>query len=207
MFFYNVKAWPSLEITRLDKILKVTLLRLVPRRVRPNQLTALRLLMIPVVAALLVYGKYQTGLPLFLLAALTDLADGAMARTRNQVTDWGTLYDPIADKLLIGITAAIMMFTFLHWSIPLAIIGVELCLIGGTIFESRRLTVNIRPNIWGKWKGFFQFLGLTLLIAYALYSTPVFLKAAWYILLTAIGFGVVSLVAYKRRLMAEASNA
>jgi CDP-diacylglycerol--glycerol-3-phosphate 3-phosphatidyltransferase len=73
----------------------------------PNVLTGLRLLAVPLVAAVLVVsGDTARGrawaLGLFLAASLTDLADGWLARRLDQCTDFGALADPIADKALVG---------------------------------------------------------------------------------------------------------
>jgi CDP-diacylglycerol--glycerol-3-phosphate 3-phosphatidyltransferase len=79
----------------------------------PNALTGLRLLAVPVLGAVLVVsGDTSRGrwiaLALFVAASLTDVADGWLARRRNQCTDFGALVDPIADKALIA-TALVCM--------------------------------------------------------------------------------------------------
>ena len=68
-----------------------TILRAFPRRVTPNQVTMFRFIATPIVLYLLVVGYYGWGLAAFLIAACSDAIDGALARTRNQVTDWGKL--------------------------------------------------------------------------------------------------------------------
>ena len=69
----------------------------------PNRLSILRILLVPVlVAVLLTKGENweYIGLAVFLLASLTDVLDGYIARRRGQVTQLGKLLDPAADKLL-----------------------------------------------------------------------------------------------------------
>ncbi len=82
----------------------------------PNALTLLRIFFVPVLVALLVQEKLQlqfgpwslsnelVALGVFLVAAVTDLLDGYLARRWNQITTVGMLLDPIADKLLISST-------------------------------------------------------------------------------------------------------
>ncbi len=71
----------------------------------PNFLTGLRILAVPVLIWLLASDGDSARVwatAVFLIAALTDLIDGAVARRRNQITSFGKLADPIADKALIG---------------------------------------------------------------------------------------------------------
>ena len=73
-----------------------------------NQLTILRMLLIPAFVILLVYGYRGWALVTFLTAALTDLLDGLIARIAGQKTDLGAWLDPMADKLLL-VTMFIML--------------------------------------------------------------------------------------------------
>ncbi len=66
-----------------------------------NQLTILRMLLIPAFVILLVYGYRGWALVTFLAAAATDLLDGLIARIAGQKTDLGAWLDPMADKLLL----------------------------------------------------------------------------------------------------------
>src|ERR671923_2125113 len=72
----------------------------------PNQLTVLRILLIPVFVLLLVYDVRVYALIVFLLTCISDLLDGYIARTWRQQTTLGTFLDPIADKLLMVTTFA-----------------------------------------------------------------------------------------------------
>ena len=73
-----------------------------------NQLTLLRMLLIPVFALCLLYGKPGWALATFIVAALTDLFDGLVARLSGSSTTLGAWLDPMADKLLI-ITTFVML--------------------------------------------------------------------------------------------------
>src|SRR3989339_879810 len=85
-----------------DHIMRYTFVPLVPRFVTPNMITIARMVLIPFILYFLFSNEYGIGVPLFLFAAFTDALDGSVARLRHQVTEWGTFYDPLADKLLIG---------------------------------------------------------------------------------------------------------
>lgn len=77
-----------------------------------NKLTMLRVFMIPaflIVLYLGFEGSRYVGMGIFILASLTDFLDGYIARSRNQVTDFGKFMDPLADKVLV--VAALVWFT------------------------------------------------------------------------------------------------
>lgn len=81
-----------------------------------NKLTLLRMILIPVFVVICYLNfplHHIAALVIFILASLTDMLDGKIARKYNMVTDFGKFLDPIADKLLV--TAAMMMFVAWHW--------------------------------------------------------------------------------------------
>ena len=85
----------------------------------PNKLTVLRLILVPIfVVIMMVFDAVwasATGLALFIIASLTDMLDGKIARKHNLVTDFGKFMDPLADKfMVIG-----AMFVILYRSLNL----------------------------------------------------------------------------------------
>lgn len=73
-----------------------------------NQLTLLRLLLIPVFVIAIVYGRFGWALVAFATAGLTDALDGLVARRANQKTSLGAWLDPAADKLLLVTTFIVL---------------------------------------------------------------------------------------------------
>jgi cardiolipin synthase (CMP-forming) len=73
-----------------------------------NQLTLLRMLLIPAFVILVVYGQFGWALTVFIIAGLTDAFDGLVARTAGQKTDLGAWLDPAADKLLLVTTFIVL---------------------------------------------------------------------------------------------------
>ncbi|MCQ4635813.1 CDP-diacylglycerol--glycerol-3-phosphate 3-phosphatidyltransferase [Anaerovorax odorimutans] len=67
----------------------------------PNKLTLLRIVAIPVFIVVLLFGHRYIATIIFIVAALTDMLDGHIARKYNLVTNFGKLMDPLADKLLV----------------------------------------------------------------------------------------------------------
>ncbi len=85
----------------------------------PNAITTLRVLLAPVVTVLLFESSPSARLvafAVFLIAALSDLVDGALARRRGEITDFGKLVDPLADKLLL--VATLIPFYLLTLRVP-----------------------------------------------------------------------------------------
>ena len=109
-----------------------------------SKITLLRVAFIPAYMVLMYLSHGQAGvcmwtaLAVFIIASLTDFIDGYIARTRNQVSDFGKFLDPLADKLLV--IAAMVMFcewgTFPAWALMLvltrefAVTGLRLVAVG-----------------------------------------------------------------------------
>jgi cardiolipin synthase len=79
-----------------------------------NQLTLLRMLLIPVLAICVIYGYMGTALIVFSVAGLTDLLDGLIARRTGQKTTLGAWLDPMADKLLLVTTFVVLTLPLSH---------------------------------------------------------------------------------------------
>jgi cardiolipin synthase len=76
-----------------------------------NQLTMLRMAMVPLLVLLALQEQYTWALVVFVVAGLTDALDGYIARHGHQVTTLGAMLDPIADKILVGSTYAVMTWS------------------------------------------------------------------------------------------------
>ena len=93
----------------------------------PNKLTLLRIILIPAFVVVLYWGfpgANYVALGIFILASLTDMLDGKIARKYNLVTDFGKFADPLADKMLV--TAAMLWFVEIGrmpaWALLLVIV-------------------------------------------------------------------------------------
>lgn len=178
-----------------DYVLGATVLKLIPRRVRPNHLTVFRMLATPLVVWVVASGNFRWGIPLFLLVAFTDALDGAMARLRKQVTEWGTIYDPVADKFLIGSLVVVVVLTYIHPIVGIALLIIEAIFIVVGFFRLRQGTV--RPaNIWGKIKMGLEVTGITLLLIGAATDLPLVLHISLGTFVLALAFAIVALVTY-----------
>jgi len=116
----------------------------------PNVLTMLRILLIPVFVALYATGHDKLALITFILASLTDLLDGYIARKYNLITNFGKLMDPLADKLMVctalicqGVSGIIPW-----WAIIIVMLKELLMVIGGMIMLKNGVVVY--SNMLGK---------------------------------------------------------
>ncbi len=146
-----------------DKLFEKTLLRVIPRWVKPNHITVTRIALTPVVVLLAVFQLYEYAIPVFLFIALTDTIDGSLARVRGEITDWGKLFDPVADKLLIGSLVVVLVIQHLGLILGISIIFIELVFILLGLYWSHTGHI-VQANGWGKIKMLLQILGVTLLL-------------------------------------------
>lgn len=116
----------------------------------PNVLTMLRMLLIPVFVALYAAGHDKLALLTFIVASLTDLLDGYIARKYHLITDFGKLMDPLADKLMVC-TALICQGArgiIPWWAIILVMAKELLLVIGGYVMLKNNVVVY--SNMLGK---------------------------------------------------------
>jgi CDP-diacylglycerol--glycerol-3-phosphate 3-phosphatidyltransferase len=175
----------------------------------PNALTLLRIFFVPLLLAVLlrkqiyldtpwgILTKEWLALPIFLVAALTDLLDGFFARRRGQISTLGTLLDPVADKLLIS--AAFISLVELGlvpaWMV-VVIVGREFAVSGlRSIAAAEGYTIE--ASDLGKTKMVVQVIAVSLLLMGA--HSPAILRlglvAVWLVVL----FAVWSAVDYFRK--------
>lgn len=116
-----------------------------------------------------------------------------MARTRNQITYWGKVADPFADKLLIGATALILVTQFVGAWVAVLIVSIEMLLIVRALYR-HSLGRNAGANAMGKIKMVLQSVALIVLFVYVLSGTAVYLSIAITGLYLAILTAVLSLI-------------
>lgn len=164
----------------------------------PNKLTILRVIMIPFFVAALLYdgGANQNmryvAAALFIIASLTDMLDGKIARKYNLVTNFGKFMDPLADKLLVcsALICMIELRELPAWMV-IIIISREFIISGFRLVASDNGVV-IAASYWGKFKTTFQMIGVVLLI----FNIPALSTLTTIIVWIALSLTVISLVDY-----------
>lgn len=148
----------------------------------PNKLTIFRVILILPFVLLLLGGYHEWGwftaifggimeyvdyiaLAIFIIASLTDLLDGHIARKYNLVTNFGKFMDPLADKLLVcaALIALVEMGRIPAW-VVIVIISREFIISGFRTIASDNGVV-IAASYWGKFKTTFQMIMVCLMIA------------------------------------------
>jgi cardiolipin synthase (CMP-forming) len=137
----------------------------------PNLLTLSRIAAIPVLVVLMAVRHPAANLAacvVFSAAAITDYWDGRIARSRRQLSDFGRMLDPIADKLLVG--AALMMLAgmggFSGWTLyPAVVILLREILVSGLREYLAGIRVGLPVTRLAKWKTGFQMGALGTLLA------------------------------------------
>ena len=135
----------------------------------PNKLTIMRVILIPFFVFFLLspyfpaYGNY-IAVAIFIVASLTDMLDGKIARKYNLVTNFGKFMDPLADKLLVcsAMICLIELDRLAAW-IVIVIIAREFIISGFRLVASDNVVV-IAASYWGKFKTTFQMLMVIVLI-------------------------------------------
>lgn len=185
------KVTPAVQLFT-DSLVEKVFLWAFPRWIRPNHLTVLRLVLLPVILLLLYLGHRWWGLGLFIAAICTDFIDGAMARTRDQITRLGTFMDPVADKLLVGSVLAWVGYEYLVVQVILFFIVLELVLSAIGVSILMRSGQIRSANAFGKTKMVVQSIALFLFLLSGMLELDTWLTISVYLLWVAIGLAVLS---------------
>ena len=164
----------------------------------PNKLTIIRVCLIPffVAALLFDHGSSQTmrlvANVLFIIASLTDLFDGKIARKYGLVTNFGKFMDPLADKLLVSaaLICLIELGQLPAW-VVIVIISREFIISGFRLVAADNGIV-IAASYWGKFKTTFQMLAVILLI----FNIPALRIVTDIFVVVAVALTIISLVDY-----------
>ena len=173
----------------------------------PNMLTVLRIMLVPVLVVALL-GNTREGdvfaAVVFAAASLTDFVDGYLARSRNSVTTFGKLMDPLADKLLV--VAALVSLVSLHrlpaW-VAMVIITRELAVTMLRLGASQAGVVLAASN-FGKVKTCLQIAAILAVIA--VHGRPAWVSALLYVTVLVTVLSGLDYFFGVRRLMAQSAE-
>ena len=140
----------------------------------PNKLTVARMILAPLFLLLAVWEfpfHYVASLAVFIVAALTDMLDGKIARARGLITNFGKFLDPLADKMLT--TAAFLLFLALGqmnvWALMIVLTR-EFMVTSVRLIAAKDGKV-IAASMWGKTKTVAQFIAIIYMLTALEFST------------------------------------
>jgi CDP-diacylglycerol--glycerol-3-phosphate 3-phosphatidyltransferase len=163
----------------------------------PNKLTIFRVILIPFFVFFLLSNaagdmSKWIALAIFIIASLTDMLDGKIARKYNLITDFGKFMDPLADKMLVcsAMIALVGLQKIPSW-IVIIIISREFIISGFRLIAADKGVV-IAASYWGKFKTVFQMAMVILMIA----DLPALSILTQIVMWVALALTVVSLIDY-----------
>jgi cardiolipin synthase (CMP-forming) len=163
-------------------------------RAAPNQLTLLRLCIVPFLVLAILDERYKTAFVLFVIAGLTDGLDGLAARLLRQQTQLGEYLDPVADKLLLSTLFLVLTHVgLISWRVTVLVFGRDL----GILVVSAILYVGLgmrdfRPSIYGKSNTLAQILALVSVLLSLFFAPPWVMFCRTYALDATVVLTVVS---------------
>ena len=165
----------------------------------PNKLTLFRVILIPFfVIFLLINPDSMTNRliaeVIFVVASLTDMLDGKIARKYNLVTNFGKFMDPLADKLLVCSAMICFIQTGQLYSWIVIIVVAREFIISGFRLIAAENGIVIAANIWGKLKTVSQMIMIIILIAN--FDFPVWQILGQIFIWVSLALTVISLVVY-----------
>jgi len=166
-----------------------------------NLFTLTRLILVPYIVRAILEGSHASALALFLLAAITDGVDGALARGYGQATQAGAYLDPIADKcLLSGIFLALGAIGSVPWWFVAIVLGRDIYILLAVLAVIGLTRIRkFPPSRWGKIATFVQIALAVTLMTKNIWPSPVLQVLSSVMLWVCVGFTVWSALHYTLR--------
>jgi cardiolipin synthase len=135
----------------------------------PNLITLMRVLLVPLMAACVLGEAYGAATAVFLVAALSDLVDGYLARRFNLVSRLGAVLDPIADKLNMFVATVLLAWQgLLPMWLAAAIVGRDVAIVAGVLwYRVAGKELAMKPSLLSKANTAIEFAVLLLVLAAA----------------------------------------
>jgi CDP-diacylglycerol--glycerol-3-phosphate 3-phosphatidyltransferase len=159
-----------------------------PRKISPNHLTYSRIAVSVVIFIVLFFFGIEDKfliISLFCFGALTDLFDGSVARGLNKVTEFGTMLDPLADRILIFPIAIYSLYGSQKWLLLFLLLAEA---IGALIYVFHKSKeAHVAPNIFGKTKMvLLSLVFIAVLVVWPNTPPPFFVDIIWISLIFSI---------------------
>ena len=178
----------------------------------PNQLTLIRMLLVPFILISMIYGQHDMALYLFLAAALTDGVDGLVARHFNQQTLLGAYLDPLADKIFLSSAFFVQSLTGrIPWWLTILVLSRDVIIIATALVTALATQIrNFPPSMLGKTNTAVQISTVFLVLVHNAFpqswSGPIVEGVFWVTAATTMASAVQYAVDYSRRMQDQPSE-
>lgn len=138
-----------------------------------NKLTVIRMILVPIFLIASMFGTIEgniIALIIFIVASITDKLDGYIARSKNQITNFGKFMDPLADKLLVTSALIVLVEKGIVPSWVVVIIIAREFIVSGLRTLAASQGVVIAASNWGKLKTATQMVGIIMALLSLVYS-------------------------------------
>jgi len=181
-----------------DRVFGFLLDPVLPAWLKPNHITIFRFMCIPPLLLLLSLGRYSIVVPAFIFLGLTDAIDGSLARVRGQISEWGIVFDPVSDKVLILSVVSLLVMVETNFWLGVALILAE----GLVIINAWQLfgrNIIRQANFFGKLKMVCEVVGLSALLISKWFGGETLVLVSETFLVAAVFSALIS-VLWKRNL-------
>lgn len=165
----------------------------------PNKLTVFRVFCIPIFVAMMLITaipyNYYIALGIFIVASLTDLFDGKIARKYNLVTNFGKFMDPLADKMLVCAALICLSPKMIPAWVVIIIVSRELFISGFRILAADQGIV-LAAGWWGKFKTAFSMIMLVVLIFNIQLQNEILSVIGWALIWISLALTIISMIEY-----------
>lgn len=138
-----------------------------------NKLTVIRMILVPIFLIASMFGTIEgniIALIIFIVASITDKLDGYIARSKNQITNFGKFMDPLADKLLVTSALIVLVEKGIVPGWVVVIIIAREFIVSGLRTLAASQGVVIAASNWGKLKTATQMVGIIMALLSLVYS-------------------------------------
>ena len=138
-----------------------------------NKLTVIRMILVPIFLIASMFGTIEgniIALVIFIVASITDKLDGYIARSKNQITNFGKFMDPLADKLLVTSALIVLVEKGIVPGWVVVIIIAREFIVSGLRTLAASQGVVIAASNWGKLKTATQMVGIIMALLSLVYS-------------------------------------
>jgi cardiolipin synthase len=160
----------------------------------PNALTSVRFVLIPIYLFVFFSGHVKIAFFIMVVAGITDVLDGYLARTRGQITAIGSMLDPLADKTMM--LAVILSLLFSHkipWAAGAAIFIRDAGMIAGSAFFHFRGKKTVPANTMGKLTTILYYLAILMVV----YELPYAAEYLWLVIAFSFVTSIIYIIKFK----------